>query len=252
MKLVAEVLGQGPDLVLLPGWAMPASAMRPWAQSLATQWRVWLLDLPGQGDCRETWPALGQLAERLAESLPAQAVWAGWSLGGQLLLAAAACRRPAGLLLLATSPRFCAFEAWAGVAPERLQAMRDALPSAPQQVLLQFLSLLSSRGDGARAAGHRLRRLLALQPSDIDALQAGLAALADLDLRADLPCLDFPCRWVSGSDDPLVPVESVEWAAAQMPQGQSCILSGAGHMPFLTHAAAVDAELAALRYQVNL
>jgi pimeloyl-[acyl-carrier protein] methyl ester esterase len=252
MKLAADVFGRGPALVLMPGWATPAAVLRPWAQRLATRWRVTLVELPGQGVSSEPWPELDRLPRQLADALPAGAIWLGWSLGGQLLLAAARHRAPAGLCLLSASPRFCAGPDWPhGVAPALLRAMREALPADPQRVLARFLGLLAGAGRDSRLAVRQLKQTVTEAPIDRAALAAGLAALAELDLREALPTLDVPTRWVSGGQDPLVPPEAVAWAAKQMPHARACMLPDAGHIPFLTHAAAVEAALADLRAQAT-
>lgn len=251
MTLRAEIFGDGPDLVMLPGWAMPAAVLRPWAHTLAPRWRVWLVDLPGQGGCTRVWPDLAELPAHLVEALPARALWLGWSLGGQLLLAAARQAPPAALCLLATSPRFCGAGAWPGVAAAALQQMRDDLDLAPERVVSQFLALLGGRGEGARAAARALRGAVGEAPAQLDALRAGLAALAGLDLRECLPQIPAPTRWIVGDQDPLVPAAALEWAAAQMPSGTARVIAGAGHIVFQSHPAAVEAELDALRVHLE-
>lgn len=252
MKPVMRRFGRGPELVLLPGWSMPAETLRPWAERLALSWRVRLLELPGHGASAEPWPALDALPEQLAEALPADALWVGWSLGGLLLLAAAGCRPPAALCLLSASPRFCSGDDWPyGIPAAELQAMREALPRRPERVLGQFLALLARAGRGSRAAALQLKRVQAGYPPNVAALAAGLEALAELDLRGALPALGMPVSWVGGDDDPLVPPAAVRWSAARTPQGRACVIEGAGHLPFLTHADAVEAELTALRAKLG-
>lgn len=246
VTLVETRLGRGPELLLVPGWGMPAAVLRPWAERLAEAWRVRLLELPGQGEARGQQANLDQFIEELARLLADECIGVGWSLGGQLLLAAAARRPPAALLLLSASPRFCGEAGWSGVARERLAAMQAGLDKAPEQVLTEFLALLGSPGGADRRAVRRLRSEV-LGGSDPQALAAGLAALESLDLRAGLSDLRLPAIWLSGDADPLIPVAATQWAAAQMPKARAVILREAGHMPFLTHPAAVEAELATLR-----
>ncbi|MEZ5623317.1 MAG: alpha/beta fold hydrolase [Nitrosomonas sp.] len=44
-----EILGNGPDLVLLHGWAMHGGVWRGVREQLAMKYRVHLFDLPGHG-----------------------------------------------------------------------------------------------------------------------------------------------------------------------------------------------------------
>src|SRR4029077_12009917 len=85
-----DVVGQGPDVVLLHGWAMHAGIFAPLTQRLSQRFRVHLVDLPGHGYSRNDLDALDPVrcAVALAVRLP-RAVWVGWSLGGLVALHAA-------------------------------------------------------------------------------------------------------------------------------------------------------------------
>ena len=55
MRLHVETRGEGPDLVLLHGWALHGGIWGPWLDELAMQARLHVIDLPGHG--RTEWPA---------------------------------------------------------------------------------------------------------------------------------------------------------------------------------------------------
>ena len=48
-----EIHGDGPDLVLIHGWAMHGGIFAPLLDALAARFRVHLVDLPGHGCSRD-------------------------------------------------------------------------------------------------------------------------------------------------------------------------------------------------------
>ena len=88
-NLKISTYGQGPDLVLLHGWAMHSGIWGRLVDVLASGFRVNLVDLPGHGVNRHV-PLSGDLnevAELILSAVP-PAIWIGWSLGGLVTLAA--------------------------------------------------------------------------------------------------------------------------------------------------------------------
>ena len=85
--LHVEVIGQGPPLVLLHGWAMHGGVFAPLVARLRDRHTLHLVDLPGHGLSRDsTVPlALAACASAIADRVPA-APWCGWSLGGLVAL----------------------------------------------------------------------------------------------------------------------------------------------------------------------
>ena len=248
MKLGLERLGSGPPVVLVHGWALSARTLRPWGEALADAGHgILLVELPGHGgtaDADFTAPELGQeLAERVAEP----ALWVGWSLGGQICLEALASGAPArGALLVAATPRFSAGVDWpCGVDPAELAGLRQALARNPGAAVGGFLALLARAGGADRQAVRGLRRSLPQTPG-ARGLASGLACLAGGDYRGRLADMDLPLLWLVGERDSLVPPEAARIAAASSPAGACRVLPEAGHLPFLTHPAAVMAALETL------
>src|SRR6476646_11598564 len=70
--LHVEVIGQGPPLVLLHGWAMHGGVFAPLVARLRDRYTLHVVDLPGHGLSREsTVPlALAECASAIAENVP--------------------------------------------------------------------------------------------------------------------------------------------------------------------------------------
>ena len=52
MSLHIDTQGQGPDLILLHGWAMHSGIFAPLLAKLTAHFRVHCVDLPGHGQSR--------------------------------------------------------------------------------------------------------------------------------------------------------------------------------------------------------
>jgi pimeloyl-[acyl-carrier protein] methyl ester esterase len=250
-----ETQGQGPDIVMIHGWAMHAGIFAPLTRELSTGFRLHLVDLPGHGLSaqRDERLDLADCAQRIAAQVP-RALWLGWSLGGQVCIEAARLRpqQVRGLVLIASSPRFVVGEDWPqGVAPDTFRQFGDGLRSDYHRTIERFLAL---EAHGSERAQSELRELRAHvfdrgEPA-LRALCDGLEILDRADLRAVLPALTVPSLWIAGRRDKLIPPAAMQWAAQQNPHGRYLEFS-AGHAPFIGHASAVADAIAAFAAEVG-
>ena len=239
-----ETRGRGPSIALIHGWAMHSGLFAPLAERLEDRWTLHLVDLPGHGHAhastRPLEPAL--LSAELVEAAP-DAVWLGWSLGGQFALRAALdhAERVRGLVMVASSPRFVHGEDWPhGVRPTLFRDFADALSKDFRATLEGFLALEAL---GSATAQDELRRLRTQafargEPSQA-ALLHGLHLLDTVDARDELRALQVPSLWISGRRDRLVPAGAMPAAAELAPDSESLVIADAGHAPFLGAADAV-------------
>ncbi|BDG02642.1 alpha/beta fold hydrolase [Anaeromyxobacter oryzae] len=243
--------GSGPPLVLVHGWAMSSAVLTDLGRALEDGRRVIVPDLRGHGASSPGGFGLEDLAGDLAALLDALALrdvaLAGWSMGGQVALAAMprVRRRVARLALLSTTPRFTAGEGWPhGLPAQHVEVLAHRVRRDPTRALPRFFDGMFAPGeldDGARARVAALRD--ALPPPAPAAAQAGLDLLVSVDLRGALRAVDVPTLVVHGGADPICPAGAGRALADAIPGARLVVFPGAGHAPFLSRPAAVAGAL---------
>ena len=238
-SLQISTRGQGPELVLLHGWAMHSGIWGGLVDVLASEFRVNLVDLPGHGLNRNVPLSrdLDQVAGQILAEVP-PAMWIGWSLGGLIALAAA-LQQPSRVLrtvLVAATPSFSKQADWEyGVDLAQQQAFTEGLKHDFEATLNQF----SLQCFGAPWLDESLRLLGKNSALDDvpakDTLQAGLHLLYGNNLLDDLSGCKVPTLYLGGTRDRTILPVSFEQAAAMMPDASSLLIRGAGHAPFISH-----------------
>lgn len=240
--------GRGPSIALIHGWAMHGGLFAPLVERLRDRWTLHLVDLPGHGHARDSGRPLDPhvLSAELVDAVP-DAVWLGWSLGGQFTLRAALDHpdRVRGLVMVASSPRFVTGEDWPhGVRPTLFRDFGEALSKDFRGTLEGFLALeaLGSASAQAELRDLRAQAFARGEPAPA-ALLHGLDLLDRFDARGELAGLRVPSLWISGRRDRLVPAGAMPAAADIAPQAESLVIRDAGHAPFLGAADEVAAAI---------
>jgi len=249
MSLHVETFGSGPDLVLLHGWGLHGGTWGTWLEALSGRARLHVVDLPGHG--LSAWPrhatTLAALASSVGEVVPDGAHVLGWSLGGiiALELARQDQRRLAGLILVATTPRFVAGDDWPWGMPESsLADFAKRLRVDHRRTVQDFLALQILGDEHQQPTLRALRAAVASRPEPaLEALTVGLEILRVADLRAALPRIDLPAVVIAGERDRLTPPAASARLAASMPSARYCPIARAAHAPFLSHPRAVLGEV---------
>ncbi|WP_026289107.1 alpha/beta fold hydrolase [Thioalkalivibrio sp. ALMg11] len=208
----AKPQGCTPTLVLLHGWGFSGAVWAPLRAALPGATQVLAPDLPGHGAAgdAETLADAERTAAALIASLPADVecpVWAGWSLGGLVALAAARqWSGPQGVLLIGATPRFARADDWPAALPlAELEGFRAAL-GGDRRRLERRLAMLCARGSlDAASLARRLAAQLQAAPASPEGLQAGLALLEAADLRSVWAGLEVPAAAWLQVGDALVP-----------------------------------------------
>ena len=248
--LHVEVVGSGPPLVLLHGWAMHGGVFAPLVERLRGRHTLHVVDLPGHGHSRDSGVPLQLQAcvEAIAAAVP-PAPWCGWSLGGLFALHAAATRpqQVPALAMLCASPRFVRGDDWRyGVSADIFRDFAVGLRGDYRATLERFVALEAFGSEHARDEIRTLRDALFARCEPTAAVLAdGLALLETTDLRSQLPALQVPSLWLAGRRDRLVDPRAMRDAATLSPQSTVHVVEHAGHAPFLTHAGEVATRLAA-------
>lgn len=244
-----EVVGRGPPLVLLHGWAMHGGVFAPLVERLRERHTLHVVDLPGHGLSRGSRLPLqpGACVDAITAAVPC-APWCGWSLGGLVALHAAATRpeRVPALVMVCASPRFVRGEDWKyGVSAEIFRDFASGLRTDYRGTLERFVALEAFGSDHAKDEIRALREaLFARGEPTAQVLAGGLDLLETSDLRAALPGLTVPSLWLAGRRDRLVDPRAMRDAAALAADGEFRVIEHAGHAPFLTHVDAVVEQLA--------
>lgn len=196
------------ELVLLHGWGSNRNVWRPLLVQLRPWANITLIDIPGcaPGVLPENELSMGQLLGDILECCPEQAVFVGWSLGGQIAteLANNTPDRVTALVTLCSNPKFVAAADWPGMPPDTFNEFRSAVESQPNIALKRFDSLQTS---GSEQPRHLLRQLQQLQRDPCtDEMNFGLRCLESFDQRAILVSLSQPQLHLLAAADGLVPI----------------------------------------------
>ena len=202
-----------PLVLMLAGWAHPASALGPLADALSefASPRLFAAD--------ESLPKLAEPAFLL-----------GWSLGGLRALYAAlhAPEKFPGLILVGSTARFCAAPDFPhGTSTARLRAMKAALRKTPEPVLRQFFAEVAAPAPLTPAElDEKVAAALAL---GVEKLVAGLDELLATDLRAQLVANSTPALVLHGRADRVIPCAAGETLAQQFVFSRFAAFDGVGH-----------------------
>ena len=115
--------------------------------------------------------------------------------------------------------------------------MRRALAADPPRLLAEFAEQCLAPGEGAMLP--QAREALASQAAP-ETLAAGLDYLLNRDLRPLLSRLPGGAVIIQGQEDRIVAPAQGEFLRDQLPGARLNLLPGAGHLPFLTQAAAFN------------
>jgi len=191
-----------------------------------------------------------EFATAVAAALPERAIVVGWSLGGQLALAAARewPERVAAVVAIGTSLRFTHDDPALGWAPRILARMQRRLADAPRATLAAFAAACFTPAE--QAAGRAASYVAAMCPGEalpagwpLPALQAGLEHLAQTDLTALPEALAPPLLWLHGAADPICPPAAWDPLRRRLAHRRWLLVPEAGHALPWTHPAAIAAAM---------
>ena len=247
-----------PDVVLLHGWGLHTIVWDPVVPFLLERFCVTVIDLPGMG--RSPLPNATLTPEsvvaQLAAVAPENAVWLGWSLGGELALAFAAKHpeRVMGLMLIASNPCFVQTQGWPHAMPaQTFAAFADFFDEDPEATLIRFLSLQCMGSTRAKADIRFLQEIMYFHGLPAPrALREGLQLLRDMDLREAFSGLKVPISVLLGRHDQLVPALVADDLSVLRPGLPLRTLEGSGHVPFLAQPEAFEQAVSELLAEMGI
>lgn len=223
-------------LVFFHGWGASGRVWEPQAAAFGDRMPVLTPTAP-------VWE-VGWLAEYLRGLDLQECLLVGWSLGGMMLLEALSrltAPPPNGLVLVGVAPVFTGRPDYPwGQPPAVVRAMRRALKENPPQVLAEFAEQCLAPGEAAFAS--QAREAFEVPAAD-GTLAAGLDYLLHQDLRPLLPRLPAGAVVIQGQADRIVDPAQGRLLQEHLPGAQLHLLPAAGHLPFLTQAAAFNGIL---------
>jgi 3-oxoadipate enol-lactonase len=234
-RLDVAQIGEGRNLVLLHSLLSDRTAFDRIAPRLASERRLWLVNLPGFGASAPAGPELDDVADRIAEELPklglaGEADLLGNGFGGfvSVALAARHGRLFDRLVLVDTGAAIppegkAAFHAMA----ERVEShgMKAVVATALQRMFPD--DFLAAHPDIAE------ERRASLRAADPGHFAAACRALARFDRRAALATIRNPTLVVVGLRDTATPPALSRELAAGIPGAALVELPHCGHSPHI-------------------
>lgn len=235
----------GRTLILVHGFAASVHAWRPWAEQLASDYRVIAIDLPGHGltetpdGYRATLEGNAALVDSLADRIGASSfVLAGNSMGGAVSLAYAMANpeKLDGLVLVDAAgwpgesskrggpPFFVGLfnnpfgHGFIKMIDPRLFAT-DGLKSAYHNEALVTDAVIDRYVDLAMAKGHR------------DVLLSQRSQPEKPWTPADFHAIRVPVLVMAGEEDAIIPADDSRAIAAAIPGAKLVIYPDGGHLP---------------------
>ncbi|GAB5381821.1 MAG: pimeloyl-ACP methyl ester esterase BioH [Aliiglaciecola sp.] len=239
--LFTESRGQGPELVMLHGWGLNSGVWEPISHYLEQHFRITMIDLPGFGRNAANMPkdyTLESIASMVLAVMPDKCSLLGWSLGGLVAqeIAIEHCERLDRLVLVASTPKFSQSEDWPGIGKVVLETFERQLEQDFSKTLDRFMAIQAMGSESARDDIKQIKAHIQHFPiPDNRALQAGLAILAQSDLRHRLKDITCPVNCLYGRLDSLVPHKAIERIQSLYTDAQHHVFAHASHAPFISH-----------------
>lgn len=238
-KLIKQIVGSGPDLILIHGWGWTSTIWKQLVSDLQKNFRITIFDLPGYASNRKLKHSdcLSEIANQIVQDISFPAYWLGWSLGGVITLKIALDypHYVKKLIIVGTSPKFIAEKDWPGISENIFQEFFSHLQKDPYTTLIEFLYLQLLGLKDSRKWAQQLKNEYSISEIDPKALQAGLFLLKDTDFRQQLSKITCPTLHILGGKDQIIPVKMVNHLSTLV-QHQIQIIPDATHIPFLTHS----------------
>jgi len=222
-----KTIGEGPNLVLLHGWAFNSDIFLELVNKYKKKYRITVIDLPGHGRSPDIDGGIEDWSNEIIKLIPEKSILLGWSLGGLLSIFIANKIKLNELILVAASPCLVNTEQWSfGIRKEVFDQFAINLKIDSTKTLKRFVSLQSKN----KSQIQELHKSIQKYPASQSALNNGLEIIINSDLRTIYKNISTPKTCILGDLDTLVPEKIQHWYA--VPGAEIHVLNS-GHLPFL-------------------
>lgn len=232
-QLFYQVIGTGPDVVLLHPFPLNHNFWSGVTEQLSSRYRLLIPDLRAHGDSElGDGPAtMHKLADDLSrlclEERISRAFFVGVSIGGYLLFEfwRRAREHVAALVLANTRAGAETPESKANRLAIADKVLREGTAAFIEEMLPKLMSpsTLTNRPDIVDAARGMMQKM---SPADIAGVQQGMAERPDS--IPTLPTINVPTLLIAGADDS-VPLAEMELMHREIPNSQLRVIRRAGH-----------------------
>jgi len=222
-----KTIGEGPNLVLLHGWAFNSDIFVELVNKYKKKYRITVIDLPGHGRSPDIDGGIEDWCNEIIKLIPEKSILLGWSLGGLLSIFIANKIKLNELILVAASPCLVNTEQWSfGIRKEVFDQFAINLKIDSTKTLKRFVSLQSKN----KSQIQELHKSIQKYPASQSALNNGLEIIINSDLRTIYKNISTPKTCILGDLDTLVPEKIQHWYAEP---GTEIHVLNSGHLPFL-------------------
>ncbi|MFQ5442008.1 MAG: alpha/beta fold hydrolase [Thermodesulfobacteriota bacterium] len=247
------------NFFFIHGWATDTHVWKGTAEEIAEGKNIINLNLPGHGGTSK-WalptldPALAEVVKKISTLPDRSIIGVGWSLGAQVLLAAASRveKKISGLVLVGATPCFVSKADYpAGQSPALVKRMIMDMRKDPEATVKRFYALnftdeeiatpgakgfmeyykypgpVTCAEEGAGPAG-------CFPAFRYEEITRALEAIYNTDLRGILKGLDLPVLLIHGTKDSVTPFGAGEYLADNIKDAALERFDKAGHAPFIT------------------
>ena len=235
-----ERSGQGPNLVLLSGWAMTRHCWHQLIPALEKHYKTVRVDLPGHGDgCGScfSFSRMDELITELSNLCEEEATWIGWSLGGLLAqhVAQTYPHKVKRLICVGSTPCFLQKNDWSeGISEADYNQFLKIFVADNSIALEQFITLQVVDSENANET-FKILKLLLVNNYEPKELIAALELLRSQDMRKAIAKYKGPVLFIGGNADRLVSASNLKASSTLPPQGEVNIIAKAGHAPMISH-----------------
>ena len=231
------------NALLISGWGTSAAVWDPIIPVLEQAYQIDVIEPPWlpAGQALGSMSAVDDYIESLAQRMSEDTTLIAWSLGGLLALRLAVRfpNKAKRLVLIASTAYFpCDQGGVNGIDRSWLNSFCERFKSAPEKTLQRFMTLQVKGEQQAKPCLRLLQQLCTVSEYDMDECEAGLMLLSTLDVRDELTQVVQPVRIIHGQNDAVLPVAAGKHLAAVL-HSHCHIIADAGHVPQLSHSAAV-------------